>query len=95
MYGGRVLPLAPWVPDSPERIELFHRMTRRLGEQCAWIYEGFPVSYQLCHAWLENYHPHDFPYNRWKFLAVKTQVRDRLKASFTPLELSELSGGRP
>ena len=83
------------MPDSPERIELFSRMTRRLGEQCAWINEGFPVSYQLCHAWLENYHPHDFPYNRWKFLAVKTRLRERLKPTFTPLDLSELSGGRP
>ncbi|MBQ6352793.1 MAG: hypothetical protein IJJ28_05960, partial [Lentisphaeria bacterium] len=83
------------LPDSPERIELFRRMTRYLGEQCVWINEGFPVSYQLCHAWLENYHPHDFPYNHWKFLAIRTRLRDRLKPTFTPLDLSELSGRRP
>ena len=83
------------MPDSPERIELFKRMTRYLGEQCVWIYEGFPVSYLLCHAWLENYVHHDFPYNRWKYLSVSTALRDRLKPTFTPLDFSELAGGRP
>ena len=83
------------MPDSPERIELFRRMTSYLGEQCVWIYEGFPVSYLLCHAWLENYVHHDFPYNRWKYLSVSTALRDRLKPTFTPLDFSELAGGRP
>jgi len=80
------------MPDSPERTELFRRMTRHLGERCAWIYEGYPVSYQLCQAWLENYVPHDFPFNRWKYLSVDPVVRAKMLPMFTPLSFSELSG---
>lgn len=81
------------MPDSPERIALFRKMTRHLGERCVWIYEGFPVSTQLCHAWLENYIPHDFPYDRWKYLSVDDDMRSKLRAQFRPLGFSELSGG--
>ena len=81
------------MPDSPERTELFRRMTRYLGDKCVWIYDGVPVSCQLCHDWLENYEPHDFPYNRWKFITVSPQRRDELKSTFRPLSISELSGG--
>ena len=81
------------MPDSPERTALFRKMVGYLGEKCVWIYEGVPVSYQLCHEWLENYAPHDFPYNRWKYLSVSPARRNELKPTFTPLNFSELSGG--
>ena len=89
----RMYKAAADMPDSPERIKLFREMVRYLGEQCVWIYEGIPVTYQLYHEWLENYEPHDFPYTRWKFLSVSPGRRDELKPSFTPLNFSELSGG--
>ena len=81
------------MPDSPERVALFRRMTRYLGERCVWIFEGFPVSTQLCHAWLENYLPHDFPCDRWKYLAVDSELRSEMTRNFKPLSFSELSGG--
>ena len=81
------------MPDSPERTALFRRMVRHLGEKCVWIYEGVPISYQLCHEWLENYEPHDFPYDRWKYLSVSPERRNELKPTFAPLNFSELSGG--
>ena len=81
------------MPDSPERIELFKRMTRLVGERCAWIFEGFPVSYLVAHKWVGNYRHHDFPFNRWKFLSIDTALRDKLKPTFTPLSFAELSGG--
>ena len=89
----RMYERAAAMPDSPERVELFREMTRLLGGKCAWIFEGFPVSYQLCHDWLENYEPHDFPYNRWKYLSVSPRRREELRPTFTPLDFSELSGG--
>ncbi len=81
------------MPDSPERTELFRKMVRRLGEQCVWILEGRPVACHLRQAWVENYISHDFPFNRWKFLSVDPEMRERLLPGFTPLSLSELSGG--
>ena len=81
------------MPDSPKRTALFRRMTRYLGDKCVWIYDGVPVSCQLCHDWLENYEPHDFPYNRWKYITVSPRRRDELKRTFRPLSISELSGG--
>ena len=89
----RMYEAAAAMPDSPERTELFRRMVRYLGEKCVWIYEGIPVSYQLCHAWLENYEPHDFPYDRLKYLSVSPDRRAKLKPTFTPLDFSQLSGG--
>ena len=81
------------MPDSPERVELFRKMTRLVGEHCVWIFEGFPVSYLVAHRWVGNYRHHDFPFSRWKFLSVDTALRDKLKPSFTPLSFAELSGG--
>ena len=89
----RMYETAAAMPDSPERIALFRKMVRYLGERCVWIYEGVPVSYQLCHEWLENYEPHNFPYTRLKYLSVSPGRRDELKPTFTPLDFSELAGG--
>ena len=89
----RMYEKAAAMPNSPERTALFRKMVRYLGERCVWIYEGVPVSYQLCHEWLENYEPHDLPYDRLKYLSVSPQVRAKLKATFTPLDFSEISGG--
>jgi ABC-type transport system substrate-binding protein len=80
------------MPDSPERTAKYRKMAEYIARKCVWIYEGFPVSYQLNHAWLENYTPHDFGFARWKYLSVDTALRDKLKRSFTPLKLSELAG---
>ena len=79
--------------DTPERTEKYRRMVRYLAGHCVWIYEGFPVSYQLNHAWLENFTPHDFGFARWKYLSVNTRLRERLKKSFRPVGLGELNFG--
>ncbi len=81
------------MPDSPERTEKYKKMVRYLAEKCVWIYEGYPVSWQLNHAWLENFTPHDFGFARWKYLSVNTALREKLKKTFTPLKLSELASG--
>ena len=79
------------MPDSPERTERYREMVRYLGKKCPWIFEGFPIAYQLNHAWLENYHPHDFAFARWKYLTVDPERRRQLKATFTPLSMRELN----
>lgn len=83
------------MPDSPERTAKYREMVRLLADRCAWIYEGFPVSCLLLHAWLENYHPHDFAFSRLKYLTVDPEKRAKLRASFTPLTLKELQAPAP
>ena len=76
--------------DSPERTLLYEKMAEYLVEQSPWIFESQPVSFQLKYAWLENYLPHDFACNRWKYWSVNTEVKNNLKKEFKPLSMSEL-----
>ncbi|MDD3886447.1 MAG: ABC transporter substrate-binding protein [Victivallaceae bacterium] len=82
----RILPMA----DSPERTAIYRRMTDLIGKQAAWIFEGYPISFQLTHGWLRNFVPHDFAFARWKYLSVEPAERDRAKETFTPLSFREL-----
>ncbi len=79
--------------DSPERTDLYQRMVRHLIPLVPWIYEGVPVSYQLKYSWLENYLPHDFAFCRWKYLAVRADLRKNLRRSFRPLKFRDLRSG--
>jgi len=80
------------LPNSEERTELCKKMSRKLAEKCAWIYEGVPISCELHHAWLKNFIPHDFHFVRWKYLDVDENLRNKLKSTFRPLSFRELSG---
>lgn len=82
----KILPMA----DSPQRTQLYQQMAGYLVEQCPWIFESQPISFQLKHAWLENYYPHDFAFNRWKYWNVDNQMKRQMKKSFKPLSISEL-----
>ncbi len=75
---------------SPERIRLYGEMTRRLAEQCPWIFESQPVVFMLTHQWMQNYAPHDFGFARWKYFSVDPAFRRQLRSGFTPLSMSEL-----
>ncbi len=80
------------LPEGPERARRYAEMAAYLTEQCVWIIEGVPISYLLCHRWLENYLPHDFSFSRWKYLSVDPARREAARAEFRPLSLRELSG---
>lgn len=80
------------MPDSPERTRRYQEMVAYLAEQCPWVFEGFPIAYQLNHGWLENYLPHDFAFARWKYLTVDPARRAAERAKFTPLSFRELNG---
>ena len=71
--------------ECPERTRLYEKMVELLSGKCAWIYEGFPLSSSLYHAWLQNYLPHDFGFVRWKYLNVDEAKKRELKKSFRPL----------
>jgi hypothetical protein len=78
------------MPDSPEREELCKKAAALVADNAAWIFEGFPVSYQLLNPWLENFLPHDFEFTRFKYLTVNPEKRLQKQKEFRPLNLSEL-----
>ena len=80
------------MPDSPERTRKYEEMVRYLSKKCPWIFESFAISYQLNHAWLENYIPHDFAFSRWKYLSIDAGKRKQMKKNFKPLSFEELRG---
>lgn len=79
------------MPDSPEREKLCREMSGLIVQNCVWIYEGIPVSWQLQHCWLENYRVHDFAFARWKYLSVDPEKRRKMKQTFTPAGFRELN----
>jgi ABC-type transport system substrate-binding protein len=82
----RIIPMA----DSDKRTKLYKRMVKYITSQCPWIFESFPISYELTHAWLENFIPHDFAFARWKYLSIDEEQRVRTRKAFKPLSLEDL-----
>ncbi len=78
-------------PAGPESGALLGEMCRKLASDAPWIFESIPVSYQLKHGWLENFHPHDFAYGAWKYLALRGGERERARREFAPLHLDQLN----
>lgn len=78
------------MPDNAARTAKYQQMARYLTKQCPWIFESFPVSYQLLHSWLQNYHPHDFAFSRWKYLSLNPVARQATIKKYTPLDMGEL-----
>ena len=77
---------------SAERKRIYRELAEMIREKCPWIFESYTVSFQLKHCWLQNVKPHDFAFQRWKYISVDSKKRDQVKASFTPLSLGELRG---
>lgn len=78
------------MPDSPERKRAYEALARRLTDECPWIFESHPVAFLLKHAWMRNYRPHDFAFNRWKYFSVDPAKRKSMKSEFKPLSMKEL-----
>lgn len=68
-----------------------HAMTAYLQGQTPWIFESHTMCFVLAHEWLSGYCPHDFAFNRWKYLSVDYEKRNRMTNSFTPIEMNELN----
>ena len=80
------------MPDSKERTQKYEEMANFLTNECVWIFEGFPISFQLTHGWLENYIPHDFAFSRYKYLVPNNDKKTKLLKKFKPLSFKELNG---
>lgn len=78
------------MPDSPARTRLYEKMSSFLMEECPWIFESIPLAFLLKHGWLTNYIPHDFAFNRLKYLSIDPASREKAKKSFQPLSMAEL-----
>ena len=76
--------------DSPERDALYRQMAQIINEDCVWILEGIPLSWQLKHHWLQNFRHHDFGFSKWKYITVDPASRKQLKSTFTPLTFRDL-----
>ncbi len=74
------------IPDSPERTKKYSEMARYLTEQCPWIFESSPVTYQLSHGWVENFIPHNFANARWKYLSINENKKNELKKKIHPVK---------
>ena len=49
------------------------------------------MCFVMAHEWLSGYMPHDFAFNRWKYLSVDPAERERKIKSFKPFSMSELT----
>ena len=78
------------LPDSPERQILCKEAAALIAAEAPWIFEGYPVSYQLLNPWLENFLPHDFEFTRLKYLTIDPAKREKSRKSFKPLSFSDL-----
>lgn len=79
-----------FMPDSPERTRKYRAMSDYLLTRCPWIFESHTLSFALKHRWLKHYPPHEFAFNRWKYLSADSREREAARRSFKPLPMSEL-----
>ena len=63
--------------DSPERTALYRKMADIVIEDCPWIFDSIPLSYDLHYDWVTNHKHHDFPYGMVKYLKIDTSGRAR------------------
>ncbi len=78
------------LPDTEERRKKYKKMAKYLTAECPWIFETHTVAFILTHDWLKNYIPHDFAFNRWKYLSSDSAKRKAKRKNFTPISMGEL-----
>ena len=66
-------------------------MIRFLQGECPWIFETHTMCFVMAHEWLSGYMPHDFAFNRWKYLCVDPAKREQKIKSFKPFSMNELT----
>ena len=76
--------------DTPERAEKYRKMSEYLIDKAPWIFETHTVAFVLTHSWMKNYFPHDFAFNRWKYLSADSKERTEARKNFKPLSMREL-----
>lgn len=76
--------------NAEEYEKQVHELTRYLQEQCPWIFESHTKCFVMTHSWLSGYLPHDFAFNRWKYLDADADAREKAVKKFKPFTMSEL-----
>jgi len=79
------------ISDPAEYAAKSREMIRFLQGECPWIFETHTMCFVMAHEWLSGYLPHDFAFNRWKYLRVDPAERERKIRSFKPFSMSELT----
>ena len=79
------------VSDPAEYAARSQKMIRFLQGECPWIFETHTMCFVMAHEWLSGYMPHDFAFNRWKYLSVDPAARERKIKSFKPFSMNELT----
>ena len=79
------------ISDPAEYAAESRKMIRFLQDECPWIFETHTMCFVMAHEWLSGYLPHDFAFNRWKYLCVDPAERERKIKSFRPFSMSELT----
>ena len=80
------------MPEGEERNKLYRKLNKMVCDDAVWIFEGIPLSRVLVHEHLENYLAHDFPFVRWKYLALDGKKRQTMKKQWKALDFSEMRG---
>jgi len=67
------------LPDSPERTQLFDRMTELVVAYAPWRVRINDIEDTLAHGWVRNYVPHPMRVEGWEFMDVDEGQRAKSK----------------
>jgi ABC-type oligopeptide transport system substrate-binding subunit len=79
------------LPDSPERTALYRQLQAIVTRDCAWLFEGYPLTHRLVQPWIIGYIPHHFAYDAWKYLDVDPQQRTDRQRGLKPVRFQSRS----
>jgi len=70
---------ASYMPDCPERTELYRQAEKVVIRDCPAAFINHPVAYMLHHDWLGNYKPHAFQFGLVKYHKIDREKRNAYK----------------
>jgi ABC-type transport system substrate-binding protein len=71
----RLFEQARTLSDTPERTELYARMTRMISQDCPVLLISQPESFVLCYDWVKNYKPHPIGAGYTKYRRIDVDLR--------------------
>ena len=66
------------MPDTPERMELYVRMARKISEDCPVLLLTEPLNFALFYDWVQNVKFHTMGYGYLKYQRIDPEMRARL-----------------
>lgn len=74
----RLFEQARTMSDTPERTELYARMTRMISQDCPVLLISQPESFVLCYDWVRNYKPHPIGAGYAKYRRIDVDLRRKM-----------------